>query len=356
MRCVSLFSGCGGLDLGLQRAGFTHVFATDLDPNCGESHGANFDDVPFWVGNAADLSPGMIEEISGVGPGELELLAGGPPCPPFSKSRFYRKDMPRALDDAVGQETIGAYLSILEGLRPRAFLLENVAGLAYKVHDSALTEILSRATRAGYEISHRVINAADYGVPQMRERFFVVGMLGRQFEFPAPTHTKDPKSDPPSNSLPRWRTSGEVLCDLDTEENADDTGHFAGGKHHDLLKEIPPGDNYLYFTEKREHPNPVFKWRSRYWSFLLKLSPDLPSWTIQARRSNNMGPFHWRNRILRIEEVKRLQSFPDGWHLSGTIEQQWRQVGNAVPPLLAERLGEALHEQLRESEPLHLAA
>jgi DNA (cytosine-5)-methyltransferase 1 len=90
----------------------------------------------------------------------------------------------------------------------------------------------------------------------------------------------------------------------------------------------------------------MFRWRSRYWSFLLKLSRDLPSWTIQARRSNNMGPFHWRNRILRISEIKRLQTFPDDWHLAGTIEKQWRQVGNAVPPQLAEVLGRALWEQL----------
>jgi DNA (cytosine-5)-methyltransferase 1 len=141
-------------------------------------------------------------------------------------------------------------------------------------------------------------------------------------------------------------TTGEVLADLDTDENASDDGHFAGGQFHDVLREIPPGDNYLYFTAKRGHPAPMFEWRSRYWSFLLKLSPEMPSWTIQARRSNNMGPFHWRNRILRIEEVKRLQTFPDEWYLDGTLEQQWRQVGNAVPPLLAEHVGWALAAHL----------
>ena len=95
-----------------------------------------------------------------------------------------------------------------------------------------------------------------------------------------------------------------------------------------------PGDKYLYFTAKRGHPSPLSESRKRYWSFLLKLSPELPSWTIQARRSNNMGPFHWRNRILRIEEVKRRQAFPDDLYWSGLTEDQWRQVGNAVPPLL----------------------
>jgi len=147
--------------------------------------------------------------------------------------------------------------------------------------------------------------------------------------------------------LSPWRTAGEFINDLDTEENADDTGHFAGGQYHDLLEQIPPGDNYLFFTKKRGYPNPIFGWRKRYWSFLLKLSPDMPAWTIQARRSNNMGPFHWRNRILRLEEVKRLQTFPDDWQLSGRLEEQWRQVGNAVPPLLAYCLGKAIAQQLK---------
>jgi DNA (cytosine-5)-methyltransferase 1 len=212
-----------------------------------------------------------------------------------------------------------------------------VKGLAYKVHSDALETIVSRAEALGYVVTHGVLNAADFGVPQIRERCFVLGSLGGKIALPKPTHAKSRSDD-----LKPWRSAGSVLSDIDTDEAASDAGHFAGGQHHDLLREVPPGDNYLYFTEKRGHPTPRFKWRSRYWSFLLKLSPDLPSWTIQARRSNNMGPFHWRNRILRIEEIKRLQTFPDAFHLSGTVEQQWRQIGNAVPPLLAQAVAEVV--------------
>lgn len=351
MKAVSLFSGCGGLDLGLERAGFNVVFASDIDPHCAASYELNFPGTPFYEGTAGKLTKDLLAKVSkGETLGHVDLLAGGPPCPPFSKSRFYRTEKPRALEDAVGEETINAYLTVLEALRPRAFILENVAGLAYKVHESALNLILNTAEDLGYAISKRVINAADYGVPQMRERFFVVGMLDGEFEFPDPTHAKRPGSTLESTDCLPWVTAGDAIDDLDTEENADDTGHFAGGKYHDLLKEIPPGDNYLYFTAKRGHPNPQFEWRKRYWSFLLKLSPGLPSWTIQARRSNNMGPLHWRNRILRIEEVMRLQTFPDDWHLSGTVERQWRQIGNAVPPLLSEALGKTLQAQLSELE------
>lgn len=352
MKSISLFSGCGGLDLGLERAGFDTVFAADNDPFCIKSYRHNFPGVPVFEESAAKITKAALAQMtSGATLGHIDLLAGGPPCPPFSKSRFYRTEKPRAMADAVGNETINAYLDVLSTVRPLAFILENVAGLAYKVHKSALQLILRRAEAEGYEVNTKVINAADYGVPQMRERFFVVGMLGAQFEFPEPTHAKGPCSDPANAQREPWVTAGDVIRDLDTDANADDTGHFAGGKHHDLLRQIPPGENYLFFTEKRGHPNPVFKWRSRYWSFLLKLSPEMPSWTIQARRSNNMGPFHWRNRILRIEEVKRLQTFPDDWYLAGTTEQQWRQVGNAVPPLLAEKLGCALQEQLATLRP-----
>lgn len=356
MRAVSLFSGCGGLDLGLERAGFNAVFASDLDPYCASSYSENFPAVPFFEGTAAELSADLMERVAPGSTRDIDLLAGGPPCPPFSKSRFYLKNKPRALGDAVGQETITAYLRVLEEVRPRAFLLENVAGLAYKVHDSALSTILRKAEGLGYAVSSMVINAADFGVPQMRERFFVIGVLDGRFEFPEPTHVKNSASDLLSAERLPWATAGAAIGDLDTEENADDSGHFAGGKHHDLLRDVPPGENYLHFTSKRGHPSPKFEWRSRYWSFLLKLSPDLPSWTIQARRSNNMGPFHWRNRILRIAEIKRLQTFPDDWVLSGTIERQWRQVGNAVPPLLAEGLGNALADHLSMLDQVQAAA
>lgn len=352
--CASLFSGCGGLDLGLKRAGFDVVYAEDNDLRCSESHQANFPDTPFHFGSIADLSSESFWATARVRERKIDLLAGGPPCPPYSKSRFYRKDKPRALGDPVGWESINGYLRALKFIRPRAFLLENVPGLAYTVHADALKLIRDTAEGLGYDVDHRVLNAADYGVPQIRERLFVVGTKA-PFAWPEPTHTED--ANPGLfHSLAPWVTAGDAIADLDTDENADDAGHFAGGGRHDLLELVPPGDNYLFFTEKRGHPAPVFKWRSRYWSFLLKLSPDLPAWTIQARRSNNMGPFHWRNRILRISEIKRLQTFPDDWTVAGKVVDQWRQIGNAVPPLLAERLGRAIAASLAQSSDEAIAA
>jgi DNA (cytosine-5)-methyltransferase 1 len=349
MKAVTLFSGCGGLDLGLSNAGFEIRFATDIDDNCEKAYRANFPSASFCRMPVEELTAKILRDQLGADLESIDLLAGGPPCPPYSKSRFYRKEKPRALDDSLGWATLTGYISALDAIRPRAFLLENVAGLGYRIHQSALDLLLESAAALGYDCTWKVINAADFGVPQIRERLFLVGMRGQTFEFPPQTHVNPREEDLLTASLPPWRTAGEAISDLDTPENESDEGHFAGGQHHGLLRQIPPGENYLFFTKERNHPDPVFRWRSRYWSFLLKLSPGLPSWTIQARRSNNMGPFHWRNRILRIPEVKRLQTFPDDWYLAGKVDQQWRQLGNAVPPLLAQRLGEAIRSQLTTS-------
>ena len=348
LTAVALFSGCGGLDLGFHRAGFSIQFALDSDPYCGESYRRNFPGVPFDAVEIEKVPDSQFRKVRREGGGEISVLFGGPPCPPYSKSRFYRKDKPRALADDLGEKTATGFLRALRLVRPKAFLMENVPGLAYNVHRDALNFIVDTAESLGYTCKTAVLNAANFGVPQIRERFFLVGLSdGRRFTFPSPTHHNPSATDLLSVQSPPWQTAGDVILDLDTGDEL--PGHRAGGKHYELLRKVPPGDNYLFFTEKRGHPEPQFRWRTRYWSFLLKLSPSLPSWTIQARRSNNMGPFHWKNRILTIPEVKRLQTFPDDWYLAGTIERQWRQVGNAVPPLLAELLARKLRTQL-ESE------
>jgi len=115
-------------------------------------------------------------------------------------------------------------------------------------------------------------------------------------------------------------------------------GEVLRGQYSNLLPAIPPGENYLHYTVERGHPEPLFKWRSRYWSFLLKLDPGRPSPTIQAQPGPNVGPFHWENRRLRVGEIKRLFTFPDEFELVGSRASIQAQLGNAVPPLLAEKV------------------
>ena len=165
--CMSLFSGCGGLDVRIEAAGFRVAVASDADETCAETYRQNFNGVPYVVGKIGNVSTEDLLAAGNLRRGEVDLLVGGPPCPAFSKSRFYRTEKPRALDDPVAAETIGGYLRVLKDVRPRAFLLENVKGLAYGVHREALDHIIATATELGYSASWQVVNAADYGVPQI---------------------------------------------------------------------------------------------------------------------------------------------------------------------------------------------
>lgn len=339
-KLVSLFSGCGGIDIGFERAGFKTVFATDIWNLACVTIKNNFPEAEVLCDDIQNIDFKIIKNNHS----NIDILTGGPPCPPFSKSRFYRKEKSRGIEDADGFMTISNYFRALEELSPKVFFFENVHGFVYKPHKEALEMLESEAERLGYNVTYRVVNAANFGVPQTRERFICVGVKKnyKPFVFPEETH-RDPKKIN-GNEIHPWVTAGDVLRDIDFDLPEDESMQ-AGSKHKHLLKEVPPGDNYLFFTQERGHPNPQFKWRSRYWSFLLKLSPDRPSWTIQASHSNNMGPFHWKNRFLRIQEIKRIQTFDDDYELTGNYREQWRQVGNAVPPKLAEKIAKAINEQ-----------
>jgi DNA (cytosine-5)-methyltransferase 1 len=212
--------------------------------------------------------------------------------------------------------------------------------------------LIKESNTIGYKLYYNVINTAFYGIPQTRERFICVGVKKGlpEFKYPKETHYDPDNCDKASISKKKkWVTCKDVIADLDYD-TLEDTSMVAGSKHKDLLKQIPPGDNYLFFTKERNYSKPIFKWRSRYWSFLLKLSPDRPSWTIQASHSNNMGPFHWKNRFLRIAEIKRLQTFDDNYKIYGDYKTQWRQIGNAVPPKIAELFAREIKKQLLKNK------
>lgn len=145
-------------------------------------------------------------------------------------------------------------------------------------------------------------------------------------------------------------TAGAALGGLVTEPEREE---IVRGKWAHLLPEVPPGHNYLHFTARRGHPDPIFEWRSRYWSFLLKLDPERPSPTIQAQPGPNVGPFHWDNRRLRVPELRRLFTFPDEFAFVGKRASVQSQIGNAVPPLLARRVAEAVARGTRLGERLH---
>jgi len=336
---VSLYSGAGGLDIGFEKNGFNTIFATDIWDTACQTFSKNFPNTEVMCDSIVNIDFNKVKKKYR----KIDGVIGGPPCPPFSKSRFYRKEKNRGIDDIDGFITISNYFKAIEILSPKFFFFENVHGFVFKPHKSALDFLETESKRLGYVITYQVINFADYGVPQTRERFICVGIKegNKKFVFPPKTHSGERDFQ---NGLKPWVTVGDILSDIDYDL-PEDNKMQAGSKHKDLLKLVPPGDNYLYFTEERGYNKPLFKWRSRYWSFLLKLSPNRPSWTIQASHSNNMGPFHWKNRFLRIQEIKRIQTFDDNYEITGSFKDQWRQVGNAVSPLISEIFAQSIHRE-----------
>jgi len=348
-KVVSIFSGGGGIDIGFNQANFDILLSTDFWQPAVDTLKKNKSAQSVKCLDVREIN--YDNELAEIGykKQDVDVLVGGPPCPAYSKSRFYRKEKKRALEDE-NSFTLFEYFRALDEIRPKAFFFENVFGFVYKPHKAAFNALMDVADQFNYHVTFKVINSANYGVPQMRERFICVGVrkdIGDPFIFPEETHF-DPKKQKKIDlfsSKKAWVTCGEAIGDLDYPLPEDEQMQ-AGSKDKDLLKEIPPGDNYLYFTEKRGYPNPKFEWRSRYWSFLLKLSPEKPSWTIQASFSNNQGPFHWKNRFLRISEIKRIQTFPDDYELIGNFKDQWRQIGNAVPPMLVKQIASEIKKQV----------
>ena len=190
--------------------------------------------------------------------------------------------------------------------------------------------------------------AADYGIPQLRKRLIIYAVRGATPpQFPKPTHSgwTETSRRVDATRFP-YVTSRDVIGELEGRDDLFEPEEIIGGRYGHLLQAIPSGDNYLFFTEKRGHPEPLFRWRSRYWTFLLKLDPDRPSTTIQSQPGPYVGPFHWANRRLRVPEVKRLQTFPDDYTVIGSRRSAQVQLGNAVPPRLAEIVARPLAEML----------
>lgn len=321
---ISLFSGCGGLDLGFHHSGWHTVLAVDnWQPACDTLEKNNAADQVI----CSDIRDIDFKQYRGT----VDAVIGGPPCPPYSQTRHYLVNKKGGFEDEKAGFAVPEYFRAIEEIQPKVFMFENVDGFTFKTYKEPLEFVKQRSEELGYNITFRVVNAANYGVPQTRKRFICVGVKKERgnFEFPEETHSEDGKLKK------KWVTCGEVLSEFDYVTE-DEKQQKPGSKDYNLLLQVPPGDNYLFFTEKRGHPNPKFKWKSRYWTFLLKLTPDRPSWTIQASFSNNQGPFHWKNRFLRIEEIKRIQTIDDDYTITGDHKDQWRQVGNAVPSKLAE--------------------
>jgi DNA (cytosine-5)-methyltransferase 1 len=349
------------MDFGIEAAGFRIVYCNDIDKHSCKTLGQNgFRNV--FHRPVSRVSGADILSVSGSPSHGIDLLFGGPPCQPFSKSGYWAHGDTLRLDDPRS-ETLAHFFRLVEEVKPRAFLLENVHGISYTGKEEGFTFILdriqsiNRSLGTKYDPSWTVINTADFGVPQTRVRFFMVGLRnGSRFSFPAPTHSQLAgesrtlfKAD-----LEPYLTAWDAIGHLapDPNENL-----VVGGRWADLLPSIPEGENYLWHTD-RKNGLPLFGWRTRYWCFLLKLAKNRPSWTLQAQPGSAIGPFHWENRKLSWREMAALQTFPNSFQIDAPRVEIQRQIGNAVPSLIAEIIGRSIAVQLgypSSDNPLQLA-
>jgi len=372
IKAVSLFSGLGGLDIGLHRAGIETVVCVEKDETAAETLKINSSKHDTWPDqkhisvrrqfpwtvidrDIRNIDAADILAEGGISRGEIDLVVGGPPCQTFSRSNEGSRSGTAAEKGKLYEE----FAKILHQIEPAAFLFENVRGLKSANNGEDLKMILDALEGDTYTADYQVLNAANYGVPQTRKRIFIVGTRQDQSPaFPEPTHTENGDG----NTKP-WVTAGEALESFDTDEMIEDNGGYQnaiGSKYGPLLKDIPAGANYQHFSERKYDPEQEeyverdeseraekrFDWRSRHWNYLLKMDQDRPSWTIQADPGTTVGPFHWRVRKLSLLEQMKLMDLPLKYYIAGTPGKVQKQIGNAVPPGLAAAVGRELATSL----------
>jgi DNA (cytosine-5)-methyltransferase 1 len=334
VKVLSLFTGVGGLDLGLEESGCSIVGSVEFDP---VARDAILKNRPSWrhlvPHDVCKFTSAEFESLE-LTVGSLDIIAGAPPCQPFSTAAQWSNNGRKGMNDNRAN-TVHAMLNFVEFFLPKVILMENVTGFVMG-RDSALPEIeerlgcINRKAGTDYTLTWSIVDSVVYGVPQHRRRaLIVISRDGTRFTFPPPTHADEPV------------TAWDAIGSIDPGPLTPTRGRWA-----ELLPAIPEGENYQWLTARGGGVE-LFGYRTRYWSFLLKLAKDRPSWTIPASPGPSTGPFHWDNRPLAVPELLRLQSFPSDWSVAGSHRDQIRQIGNATPPLLGEVMGrEILHQLL----------
>ena len=326
---VSLFSGAGGLDLGFAFAGFRTRFASDIEPVHCDTMAKNFPGCVTLPENVKLVTGKQIKERAKLA--EIDLVAGGPPCQAFSIL-----GQRNSFEDPRGR-LVYEFVRLVTELNPHAFVFENVPGLL-TLNGGRDWELLLRYLEAetGYKLFHHVPNAADFGIPQIRRRLFVVGFRSTtaEFEFPAPTH-RDPDAQPGllDYKLPSWLPARLAVEEVDGLPNHRIRPH--GTRVTERYRKLRPGSR-----DRIDHTD--------------RINPERPSGTVLVGSKAGGGRPHihpTEARHITVREAARLQSFPDWYVLSGTDTWQYRGIGNAVPPLLAKAIGEQISltmKQLRE--------
>ncbi|MBW4567122.1 MAG: DNA cytosine methyltransferase [Tolypothrix carrinoi HA7290-LM1] len=342
VKTLSLFSGGGGLDIAFHDSGFEIVQMIELEAKYIQTLQKN-----SQPGKWLEGSKPICIDIRDYSPDpdlKVDFIIGGPPCQTFSAAGRRAAGV-SGTTDARGT-LFQEYVRILKLLQPKGFLFENVYGITGANGGEAWQEIQEAFREVGYSIYFRILDAADYGVPQHRERLFIVGLKQGKYLFPYPTHGFDSLDQQPYYSAAK-AVEGADISDIEAG---------LGGRFGHLLGDIPPGLNYSFYTKEMGYPNPIFSWRSKFSDFLYKADPDTPVRTIKAAGGQYTGPFSWENRRFSISELKRLQTIPDDYEIVGNRQVALQQIGNSVPSQLGRILALSILDQVINVElPFNLA-
>jgi DNA (cytosine-5)-methyltransferase 1 len=336
---ISLFSGAMGLDLGLEAAGLSVKVGQDVEPDCVATMQAN--GLNVLGGDIREISTTDILEAAKLKAGQPFLVCGGPPCQPFSTA-----GKRLGINDPRGSLFMD-FIRVIREARPRFFVMENVKGLmsAPLVAESGerggkvLDVVLEQFDALGYRTVYGILDAVNYGVPQFRERFILVGSRdGEDIFLPLPTNFQT-HQDPGS----RWRTLRQAIGDL--EDVVSESAHFSEERLR-FLRLVPEGGNWRSLPEEliEQAMGGAYGSSGGKVGFYRRLSFAEPSPTLvtsPVQKATMMG-HPTRLRPLSVAEYARIQQFPDDWHFAGNTASKYRQIGNAVPIGLGRALGQML--------------
>lgn len=374
VKVMDLFAGAGGIGVGCASvSGVELSVSVEMDARCCETLRANKKHHPGLVieGDVSELHGADLRDEAGIDKDEPVVVVGGPPCQPFSKAAYwtdpgddakYRRarakgqkaSKPKPITEARPDERrdlVQCFLDHVLEAEADGFVFENVPSLLHPRNREIAERFVSRANASGYKTLLLKANAVEYGVAQMRKRVLILGSKHDQPLEPAKTHATCLEEAESTGLLPPV-SAGEALIGLGAQEYHEPE-EVVTGKWAEALHEVLPGWNYKYLTEWNNHPWPLFEAETRFWSFLLKLHPDRPSWTVAANPGPWVGPFHWSSRRLRTVEMAALQSFPRGYTFKGNRRERVRQVGNAAPPLLIKPMLESVMATLPQLVEQH---
>ena len=356
-RVIDLFSGCGGISVGFNNTNRVKLIgAIDFDQDACNTYKKNFPDTEVICGDINKI------EVNSTGFSDIDIIIGGPPCQGFSRLNYWDKDR----DNDPRNELFFQYLRFVKELNPKAILIENVKNILLAKDGYVPMNITKFLSEIGYTDNYQILSADDYGVPQRRQRAFFVAFRNEfgKFDFSDLEKYKLPlvtvgealsdidsieamaKEQPQGTvyTLPKPSTTYQKMMQSKDRQLHNHMIYYPTPHVQEMIIHVPEGGNW------RCVPKELFKSdrNNRYTNYLRRLRRDAPSITIDTGHNVYFHPEF--NRVPTIRESARLQSFPDAFIFTGNKGKQFRQVGNAVPPLLAEALAKAIIDKLDKNE------